>query len=419
MATKSVENGDFYNRLGAVSLMTAKFSGDGALEGTEELFDDINLYDGLNFRFNFTYRTEAAQGIRGSGSIGILGLNSETIRKWAGAVAPEEYRQKKRFVTVYAGYQSDGSLANCELFTAWISGGLPTIPPDMWLNFDVQDSAAALSKAVIAQQGTFVTGVFHPGGNFEGRRFEGRWLTGGGVTVRQACHTEKQKGTLGDVEVKPWLKWNIPKELEARLPRLRCADFSRATLEEAIALINSWGVVRASADLMDVPADPEHKITAGITRKQPVIVIDPLENFDPQKLYKNPIVLDQDAGVIGRPEFGINSEFNTVKVKCLMRHDIGIGDLIQPISKFMESPRKYYQVNEITYEGEYRGHPWYVTYKGIGVENLSSSDLEKEVAQAREEAKKDYGGSPVGESAADHAEEKIRKGWQMVYGKDA
>ena len=449
MADKSVEKGDFYNRIGGVALLTAAFETDGALQGSLDTFAEASIYDGLNFRFHFKYYSDGKGGQKGEGSVGILGLSRDTIRAWAAAVTPDEYRERLHFVRVYAGYQSDGDLAKCELFTAWITGGVPTSPPDMWLNLDIQESAAALSNVVTASQGCFVASAFELAQSRTGRRDEvtQRHAHGGGLTVKQACESavEALNGALGERKRPLYvLEWHISDELSVRMPNLRGVDFSAMNANEVEATINAWGIVRAHFSEVCEPRTTSRGEHDSFIIQIALIIEPNFENWDFRTNLKPPFRIDQDSGMVGIPEFGRNSDYGTVTVKSLMRRDIGIGDLIEPVSQFMEAPYKYYKVTEIAYEGEFRGQSWYVTYKGQRVDEQQSPRLQKLIKEASRKARADkiaastsyatVGGSVTGymqsgavssasqedlDNAAADAAQKVREQWALKYGKDA
>ena len=417
---RSVKNGDFYNRIGAVALLTAQPD-----EGTEtsdpvgltletDQFLDGKVLEGLNFRFRFEYKEDMATGHRGTGSVGILGLNSNTIREWASAEFPDANKKKSRYIRVYAGYEKDGSVSDCELFTAQYLGAQPTPPPEMWLNFDVATGISALSSKVLNSQDMFLSGTFVPGAH-KGTRSpyatRETYQTSFGVTIHQACSRLATSVAKGHYGYKPvadeadnenfFLTWRISEELEKRLPVLRCVDFSSKTPEEAVELINSWGVVRARWQ-----EDKEDMLVSSFwgaqrrTRVVPRLVVWPnFEDFKFDTALKPPFVIDEDAGMVGIPHFGMEGAKSVVTVKCLMRRDIGMGDIIKPVSKYMKNTtHEYYQVNTVIYEGELRGQPWYVTYKGFGVDSLEAAEAAKKAKEEEQKRAEEANKSTVSKS---------------------
>jgi len=322
------------------------------------------FYGGLNFRFHFEYYNDEMQGRRGDGRVGILGLDSATIRRWASALAPERLLDMGRFVTVYAGYASEGPLENCELFHMAYYGATLTQPPEMWLNFAGHDSSQnVLSLAAVKPQGRFIQGAF---GNYTvaaGVKRGMNWRSSSGMGVKEACEQVAEE-FLGS---KDRLIWNLGDRLEARLPKLR--GFSMpTTMCDAVALLNSWGLVNVSVQntqrnwgfWKSLVEDEENS-----QRLVPHLVVNP--KMDMIDRIPPPKVISEASGMIGLPDFGINGSRNSVTVKTLLRKDIAIGDVISVRSRFMESPMEYYQVNKVAFDGELRGQQWYTTYTAIGL----------------------------------------------------
>ena len=361
------------------------------------------------------------QGVRGNGTVGILGLNTDTIRKWVSVDAPEKNIKKHKAVRVYAGYEKDGDVLDCELFTAQYVGAIPTSPPEMWLNFTVQEANSVLSTEVLSSQGLFLSGTFTPGehgGTRSPFATKQSYSSSLGTSIHDACRALAQSvvgeqcgyaspKSKSDARKKAesdkdyFLEWCINPELELRLPKLRAVSFASKTPEQAVELINSWKVVRAEwkydAESYNYGMFGEWQRLRCIPR----LVVRP--NFKDYKFdtsLKEPFVIDSDAGMIGLPQFGAGLQWNTVKVKCLLRRDIGIGDLIQPVSRYISGPKKYYVVNGISYDGEFRGQNWYVTYDAIGID--SDQEYMEMERKAEEEKKK-------AEAAKKQAEDEKRK----------
>lgn len=85
-------------------------------------------HDGLDFKFDIKYAGDVAIEF----TVGILGLNRETIQVltvWDYALA----LQRARKIIVYAGYEKDGKAQ--PIARGIITHAIPTSPPEMWLNF--------------------------------------------------------------------------------------------------------------------------------------------------------------------------------------------------------------------------------------------------------------------------------------------
>lgn len=414
MAERSVANGDFYKRIGGVALMTGTQAGLGMLVLETEKFVDGSIFTDLNFRFSFEYSTDKRQGVIGQGSVEILGLSSETIRQWASAAPPEENLKKKRFVRVFAGYQSEGKLSDCELLTIPYFGALPTTPPEMWLKFNCQNIAGG-SNVLMKGTDLWCSGTFEPGAYNKRIRSNtvNSYQSSFGISIHDACkqmidkfREDEERGFAVELE------WHIGEEWEKRLPRLRYVDFSGQTLEAIVRTINSWGVVQASIEdreeSIPVSESTEESVLKGIANLaiglatmgaanaydyanraaggdgilfdgdihqkkllRTYLVIKPLpgriDQYDEEMKKKLPYRIAADNGMIGLPQFGEGRGTTSVTVKSLLRKDIHVGDLIEIESSVIPSPYRYYQVSKVRYEGEFRGQSWYVTYTGFGV----------------------------------------------------
>lgn len=354
MAAMSVANGDFYNRVGGVALLTGYLGEEGIIALETERFMGGIVYKDLNFRFNITYYADYEDGFNLRGNVGILGLSSETIRAWASAETPDVNREKARFIRVYAGYNKDGDddVTQHELFTMPYLGALPTMPPEMWLNFNCPNNVGLLSNRILEAQGGLVSGDFVPGQAKTKDRVYGQTIEG---LLKEFV---KRLNYPEDA-----LKFYVKKGYLNKLPRVRCFDFANKTSREVIAEINSWDLVQVSVNVKTCTAPA----MMGLTQKsflRAFIEVGPPWGMGRWGLKKRPIkTISADSGMIGLPNFGDNGNGTpVVSVKTLLRKDIIINDIIKVESRFMESPYQYYRVNQINYQGEFRGQPWYTTY---------------------------------------------------------
>lgn len=318
------EDGYYWNRIGAVELISRKKG---------KMMLTPMRYNGLNFRFHIKFNEDLETGAHGSGSVGILGLNAETIKKWASGALPGDLRDEEMFIRVYAGYEKDGPLEQCELFTMPYIGALPTSPPEMWLNFNCPNNVALLSQTVLHSP-------------FIGQRIQLK-------NMLETLVSSIDKSLKGTMEIE--LKWEIPVEVEKKLPLVRAFDYSNMLIVDIIKEINAWGIIWLYVqDRFD-----DAKMRTKVTVHAKPLPDDEIRFVAPEL----PTVISADNGMIGFPLFGENAGIPCVTVKCLLRRDISIGDSISVVSKFMETPYKSYQVNEVAYNGEFRGQPWYVTYR--------------------------------------------------------
>ena len=205
----------------------------------------------------------------------------------------------------------------------------------------------------------------------------------------------------------------MPDSVANRLPRMRrpCVG-KNMTERDAKNLINSWGLVEAygysfnSDTALKQYADKYSDINTenwsskivpfvwdlfqaepfsnlvissrSLAGLPPIeyrrgLAVYPTPDLDP-KAFKEveenkPVVeISEDTGMIGPPHFGLDSGFNSVEVTTLLRHDLGVGALIHPVSKFIKNVPSYkYRIIEVSFEGELRGQPWYTKYKAVGI----------------------------------------------------
>lgn len=329
------EDGYYWNRIGAVELLSRE---KGRIKRRHFLTPD--RYDGLNFRFNVTFNSDLKQGNTGHGTVGILGLSADTIRQWASAELPGDLRKKQMFIRVYAGYEKDGALEDCEIFTLPYIGAIPTSPPEMWLNFNCPDQKNAIISPMVLKS------------PFMGERVSIKQMFE--MLVKTLDESVNKENKLNHVK----LKWNIDAETEKRLPMVRTRDYSATRLYELIYEVNSWGLVWARSSNKFNARTGAETINVWVSSLPGY-----LQNTDDPQTEDDPVVISADTGMIGFPSFGEGSGTPQVTVKCLMRHDISIGDLISVKSQFMKAPYAAYRVNEVSYSGEFRGQEWYVTYK--------------------------------------------------------
>ena len=377
----------YFNRVGAVAVWQGELQRDGTVK-----LKMVDYWQGLNFKFSFQIFSNREQGFAGRGEVSVLGLNTETIHRYASVQAPDVNWSKRYFITVYAGYD-DGSGQAPELFTMAYTGAEVTSPPEMWLRFVGCEANAAFSRSRFMGDKTFAP--MSAKGN-------------AGWTVREACRYVTAAAGLS-------MRWFVPDSVANRLPRMRRPRVGKNMTErDAKNLINSWGLVEAygysftsesalnqtaaeygginsenwmskigalatytvsnpSTALANSAAFLRNRMGMAPIEYRRGLAIYPTPDLDP-KAFKEveenkPVVeISEDTGMIGPPHFGLDSGFNSVEVTTLLRHDLGVGALIHPVSKFIKNVPSYkYRIIEVSFEGELRGQPWYTKYKAVGI----------------------------------------------------
>lgn len=343
-----------YKRVGSVQLWTAYEEvspndfGDKVKVGGRTFRIEPNmrrywdsLTKGLDFKFHYETSSTDNQGRVGSGSVSILGLSGDTIRSLVSYATPEENRRKRKFITVYAGYEDeaqDDAMSGEGLFTMRYIGADMTPPPDMWLNFKAEASNAILNEEVVS--GSIWTD------------------SPNGLTIKEVCREIAKSLNIG-------FRWYIEPELEKYLPRLNGFDWSGGSSAYAVRLINELGVVTANVERY---LSGRYKGYYGLAIR--CGIKGGLQALEIQRQlelghYK---VISAENGMIGLPQYTPQSETSgggAVKVKTLLRKDIKINDLIQIKSQYMPQLFPWYRVNTITYDGHFRGQEWYSTFDAI------------------------------------------------------
>lgn len=339
-----------YKRIGAVAMW------EGYYDKGQVRMRLVEYWEGLNFRFNFRIFSDREEGYAGRGEVSVLGLSVDTIRKYASRMSPYENLKKSLFITVYAGYDDGRPIWAHELFSMQYIGSEVSSPPEMWLKFIGQDSNAAFSLVPLTNKG-----------------LKNPYRSRPTLTVKEACEYLCQR-----VERK--LVWKVPQEIEDKLPEIVSGGLPLVMNDkEAVEYINSLNLVRAYRipQLVERVSNPPTVWAsgAGVTTmlvKELAIVIHPMPSQEERnstgKQKEKRFVISEDNGMVGQPRFELVNRYNTLNVKTLMRTDIEWGDYIHPVSRYvLNVPAKWYRVVEVTYEGELRGTPWYVNYRGVGM----------------------------------------------------
>lgn len=291
-----------------------------------------NATRGLDFKFHYETASTAYQGLVGKGSVSILGLNGDTVRSLVSYATPDENKKKRKFITVYAGYENDNAedfYNGAGLFTMRYIGADMTPPPDMWLTFKSEQSNAILNDEFVS--GSVV--VTDPNG----------------YTVKEVC--SQTASALGMS-----LDWRVDQFIEERLPKVVGLDYSAGTIADAVREINEWGLVNASIEVA----------VGGNTGRYVLVVRDKPEFWKDET--PKPKIISASNGMVGLPSYGPSSKVSgggMVTVKTLLRRDIRIGDAILVKSTYIQPLFPWYRVNKISYDGHFRGQEWYSTFSAI------------------------------------------------------
>lgn len=324
-----------FNRVGKVRL----YSND--VEDKLNVYFDSGVENGLDFKFHFEISSNDEKGVVGQGSVGVLGLNGDTIRRLVTFGCQEDEQNKQRFIEVFAGYEKDGPVDQLGVFKLPVYGANFTQPPDMWLNIEGYTEATALSDYSVENHKSAVEQIRENSRNIKFKE--------GCEYFIKLCNTK--------------MEWWINPDQEKCLPKYfpNFIDFNPVNVMDVVKFLNSLGLIKARYYA-------EGSVRNG--SKEAFVAVMPtlaLHNAaqDMKTEKEEGSEISVETGMIGIPQFQAFSGYAEVQVKTLLRRDLNCGDKIKVVSKYLSIPFKTYVITKISYDGQFRGQDWYTTYTAI------------------------------------------------------
>lgn len=327
---------EMFNRVGKVRLYSENINDQ---FGT---YFDSGVQNGLDFRFHFEISSNDEKGVVGQGSVSVLGLNGDTIRKLVTFGCQEDEEKKHRFIEVFAGYDKDGPIDQLGLFKLPVYGASFTQPPDMWLNIEGYTEATAISDFSVAKPAV---------DRVEQIREQSRKKK-----FKQGCEYFCK---LCNTKMEWWITASQEKVLPEYFPDF--VDFQPVNIMDVVKCINSLGLVKAMYYAKGAANNGSKEAFVAIMSTRV------LHNLAVDKKNENEtgVEISVETGMVGIPQFQAFSGYAETQVKTLLRRDLKCGDKIKVVSKYLSVPYKSYVITKIAYDGHFRGQEWYTTYTAI------------------------------------------------------
>ena len=345
----------YYNRSGFVILVDGK-----------EIKDSFR---GLNFKFTCEFADSPSNGVEAKCTVGILGLTGDRVHElttfsngtnadaYAGNTKKDEKdKARRKFISVFAGYDGDGFDANTPLFTMPIIGAWPTSPPNMWLNFSGMNGAIedhTVFDARMQSRDSRTPATLIPLKRYiefvaEGLNAKVDWP----MTEKEARSLEYN-----------WKRfsWGIVGTESQIIRYLNETVFSwrffigRSDDDPTQKILHVWREPYSRNSLEYSLYRPNPEASEGINSKS------------------GPTI-SAATGMLGFPKvtFG-NGKAGSIEVKTLLRKDVGIGKNFTVKSDYIRFANSTFICNKIKHEGEYRGSAWYTTLYGVPPEAFGKS----------------------------------------------
>lgn len=327
--------------------------------------------NGLDFKFDVEYTYNDQRGILAQASVGVLGLQGETIRKLIEYGPAEVAMKKNRIITVYAGYKSDPNVLTERLFILPIATASVTQPPEMWLNVYSWNDAQIMLEDQSESQ------------NEKDDRTENE---------KRLDEIQRQMETLDkehDPQFLKWhatlichalnlqLKWEVSEEDTEKIPRMDWPTMPiRISIPQFVKYWNDLGWVKADLEMkyanifdrnfkvrgvpkvLHLSLNSEYVFNKDLERQQ--------HEYDKKTAIADGRVISKETGMIGLPEFQPLEGQITITVKTLLRRDIKVDDFIKVKSSIIDTVEgMYFRVSKIKYSGHLRGNEWYSIFTAI------------------------------------------------------
>lgn len=307
---------NFFNRTGRVEIIKAQ-----VVNNDNERIFVMKSLEGLDFKFNIKKLSDMT-ATNCEATVSILGLSRETIHSLATTRPPAIEQNMRKRVRVYASYEDFGDNL---IFDGDIVMAKPNIPPDNWLDI---------------------------------RAFVGNYR-----------HTQLHSSSInGSIQIQQLMK-NCAKELG--LKNVKFVDYeTKQVREEMTRMINGFDCSGTSEDLLQML----NRVSDFLVFEDNRTLMCKLRN-DGRRPRKSAALVSESTGMVGIPEVLVGSATGKgkkdptdmtssslrLKVKCFINPSIQLWDLVYLQSVYLPDVDGYYTVNEIEYNGHFRGQEWYMT----------------------------------------------------------
>ena len=316
----------FYNRVGHVEIITE----DGKVS---------REYNGLDFRFHVE---KTYGGTKDTATVGILGLNQESISYLSTFADMATVLSKRRRVRVYAGYEDEGEnlIIDGDMIEA-----IPSIPPDNWLTIRVVCNAYRNTEMMSMSM------ISEPKWNKRLQAQNQKW----GFRIDEILDRfVKYAGLDG------WRISDSDPDEHMRLYNLVYGMYLRSfdctgTRDDIIRELNRIGDFAVALDGRTLVVGPRPwLLNRGYPTLQQQVEYNQLGSRGQKKHMKIP-VLDMEHGLVGIPQYKWPCCTMTTFLTCGTK----IFDRVELKCRYNTEANGIYVVYGISYDGQLRGTPWY------------------------------------------------------------
>lgn len=341
----------FYNRVGHVELI----SGNGGL---------LRSYDGLDFRFHVK---KTIGGISDKATVGILGLNNDSISYFSTFTDNAHQLQKNWRVRVYAGYKEEGEhlIIDGDLIRA-----VPSIPPENWINMSVMCNAYRNSN-MLSISTSAPTKYWWGNNPVSNKMF--------GIRIKDILDKfVKYAGYDGwkfDPAPYAW-SMQLDNELEHRVKSFDCSGTQNDIIQELNLLGDFYVHVEGNTLIVSPPTYGDGDIP---NTRQRLNAKRTLARGDDK--FSRFRYISEGNGLVGIPQY----KYPYCTMTTRITSGIKIFDVVELKCRYNVQANGKYKIYEITYDGHLRGDAWYAR---LNARSLMAPLSDEEKKQIEEDKKK-------------------------------
>ena len=341
-------------------------------------------FEGLDFKFRISKICDEYP--KGFAEISILGLQEDTINRLTELTTQDEAMRHKKRIRVYAGYADEtnpdykGDLI-CDMDIVYATPTTP--PPEVWVTITagirIDDKyrhfAISLPEMLTERDGK----------KLQNTSYEAK-TTWHDLKILKFCTTKMVyplKALCGDVvSIINEQYEKIEKETGAKLTKLQLdfrapeyyAKFDMKNIGFHPSATDVSGIIKEMNDDLDKYKRLKFFIENGTDGKTDLLVCkelgfdESLDDSEQQSSTSNIKHLDMYNGMVGLPSV---VQGNKIRCKCLLTPGLRMLDWVKITSTIIPKMNGYWQIQEITHTGHFRGNEWYTDICGFNPEKLN------------------------------------------------
>jgi len=341
----------FYGRVGHIEIV----SGNGGL---------LRSFKDLDFRFHVK---KTIGGVADKATVGILGLNNDSISFLSTFTDEAHQLQKNWRVRVYAGYVDEGEHL---IIDGDIIRAIPSIPPENWLNITVMCNAYRNSNMMSVSTSS-------PTNNKWGNNPNSNNMYG--LRIKDILDKfVKYAGYDGwKFDDSPYaFSIKLDHELENRVKSFDCSGTQMDIIEELNLLGDFYVHAEGNTLIVSPPIYGDAKLPNSRQRLNPANTI----AFEDEKMVRFRYI-SEETGLVGIPQY----KYPYCTMTTRITSGIKVFDTVELKCRYNVQANGKYKVYEITYDGHLRGEPWFAR---LNARNITAPLTENEKSQIEKSKKK-------------------------------